>query len=291
MRFLKRAVVILTLGMVAAAPVANAQDDAFRTTATTNDGKKWRIVYYEGGPHNNYYDYLLATVRGLASLGWLADEDFPAHRDEDAHALWQWLSDDARSDYIQFLPDGFYSAAWDKDVRTRNRTALVQRVTQTDEVDLIIAMGTWAGKDLANDQHDTPTIVMSTSDPLKAGIIKSVHDSGLDHVHARVDPRRYERQVQVFHDIVGFERLGVAYEDTIYGRTYSAIDLVEKVATERGFDVVRCYTQSDTPDQSVAGDSVRQCFEHLADRVDAIYVTMQGGVNSSTIPRARANRQ
>ena len=32
------------------------------------------------------------------------------------------------------------------------------------------------------------TIVMSTSDPLSAGIIESVQDSALAHRHARVDP-------------------------------------------------------------------------------------------------------
>ena len=40
---------------------------------------------------------------------------------------------------------------------------------------------------------------------INAEIIRSVEDSGLDHVHARVDPWRYERQVRVFHNIIGFK--------------------------------------------------------------------------------------
>ena len=115
-------------------------------------------------------------------------------------------------------------------------------------MDLVIAMGTWAGKDMANNNHKTPTMVLSTSDPIGSGIIKSIEDSGYDHVHARVDPTRYERQVRIFHDLIGFQKLGIAYEDSVYGRTYAAIDPIEKVAKERGFDIVRCYTQSDIAD-------------------------------------------
>jgi ABC-type uncharacterized transport system substrate-binding protein len=126
---------------------------------------------------------------------------------------------------------------------------------------------------------------MSTSNPVKSGIIKSQEDSGFDHVHGRVDPYRYERQLRIFHDIIKFKKLGIAFEDSIYGRSYSAIDTVEKVAADIGFDVVKCYTKSDISDTSVASQSVIQCFEKLSKEVDAIYVTIQGGVNMESIPR------
>ena len=125
---------------------------------------------------------------------------------------------------------------------------------------------------------------MSSSDPVNSGIIKSNDDSGYDHIHARVDPLRYERQIKLFHEIVGFKNLGVAYEDSVYGRSYAAIDLIEEVGTERNFHIFRCFTQSDIPDQKLAGESVIKCFRELAKQVDAIYVTVQGGVNPETIP-------
>jgi ABC-type uncharacterized transport system substrate-binding protein len=127
-------------------------------------------------------------------------------------------------------------------------------------------------------------MIMSASDPVKSGIIKSVDDSGFDHVHARVDPLRFERQIRIFHDLIGFKKLGVAYEDSDYGRTYAAIDLIEKVSKERGFEILHCYTQSDIADQDQAGNSVVNCFKELATKVDAIYVNQQGGVNNKTIP-------
>lgn len=266
---------------------ANPIVEKFGTSPVLNNGQKWRVVFYEGGPHANYYHYLEATVRGLMKLGWLEKADLTKiqNKRQDTERLWNWLVNDARSDYLEFLDDGYYSANWDDDQRQGNRSRLLQRLQSGGDIDMVIAMGTWAGLDLANDEHSVPTIVMSTSDPVEAGIIKSAADSGYDHVHARVDPYRYERQLRIFHDIIKFEKLGIAFENSIYGRSYSAIDTVEKVAADIGFEVVKCHTKSDISDTDIASQSVIHCFEELSQKVDAIYVTIQGGVNPESIPK------
>jgi hypothetical protein len=127
-------------------------------------------------------------------------------------------------------------------------------------------------------------MVVSASDALSAGIIKSVEHSGFDHVHATVDPGKFERQVRVFEEIVKFKRLGIAFEDTPNGRSYAGIDLLERLKKERGFELVKCHTKSDISDTREAEQSVIRCFEQLADKVDAIYVTQQGGVSRRSIP-------
>ena len=258
----------------------------FGTSPVLNDGKKWRIVFYEGGPHANYYHYLEATIQGLMNLGWIEKSDLSKinGKRQNTERLWIWLANNAKSDYLEFVEDGYYSANWDDDQRRINKNKLLQRLASEDEINLVIAMGTWAGLDLANNEHSVPTIVMSTSDPVESGIIKSQDDSGYDHVHARVDPYRYERQLRIFHDIIKFKKLGIAFEDSIYGRSYSAIDTVEKVAADIGFEVVTCHTKSDISDTSVASQSVIRCFDKLSAQVDAIYVTIQGGVNTESIP-------
>ncbi len=261
--------------------------EIFSTEPVLNNGAKWRIVFYEGGPHSNYYHYLEATILGLMKLGWIEKAEIEKFqgKNEDTRRLWKWLAEDAESDYLEFVEDGYYSANWDDQLRRENRARILASLRRGTDVDLVIAMGTWAGLDLANDHHSVPTIVMSTSDPVESGIIKSVDDSGYDHVHARVDPFRYERQLRIFHDIIKYKKLGIAFEDSIYGRSYSAIDTVEKVAADIGFEVVKCHTKSDISDTRVASQSVIRCFEELSQQVDAIYVTQQGGVNPESIPR------
>jgi ABC-type uncharacterized transport system substrate-binding protein len=218
-------------------------------------------------------------------LGWIERTVLPEQKDINTREFWKWLSQNVKSEYIEFVSNAYYSANWDDHLREKLRTEIIDRLNKRKDIDLILAMGTWAGIDLANNKHSTPTIVMSTSDAVSVGIAKSIEDSGYDHVNARLDPARYERQVRLFHDIIGFKKLGVAYEDSIHGRSYAAIDLIEKVAKEQNFEIVRCFTQSDIPDQKTAGQTVVKCFEDLVKKSDAIYVTLQGGVNPETLPQ------
>jgi ABC-type uncharacterized transport system substrate-binding protein len=266
------------------APASAKTDSEIPTVPSTNNGQKWRIAYYEGGEYIDYQKIFTETVRGLMQLGWVEVAEIPEQKGEQTVELWKWLSTHARSDYLEFVADAHYSANWDENLRAKTVDKLMNRLDGKKDIDLLIAMGTWAGKDFASNKHSTPTMVLSASDPLSAGIIKSVEDSGFDHVHATVDPYRYERQLRVFHEIIGFNTLGVAYEDSVSGRSYAAMHFVEKVAKDRGFEIVRCHTVSDIADSSVAEKSVINCFSQLADKVDAIYVTVQGGVNARSIP-------
>ena len=52
----------------------------------------------------------------------------------------------------------------------------------------------------------------------------------------------------------------MAYENSVNGKSYAAIDVVEKVAEERGFKVSTCHTKSDIADKSLAEKSVIECF-------------------------------
>lgn len=252
-------------------------------------GQKMRIGYLEGGAFPNYPPNLMAFVQGLASLGWLAPPKFPDFSDlSSAKQVWDWLADNTESQYLVFVKNGFYSVDWDKTIRKTTQKKILERLGKKQDIDFMMAMGTWAGQDLANNQHQIPTMVFSASDPIGAKIIESADDSGFPHLTARVDPTRYERQVRLFNDIVGFQTLGVAFEDTPEGRTYAAIDSINQVAKELGFEVITCPTLNGTPDIQAANASVNLCHEKLADKVQALYITNQTGVNASNMPALMA---
>jgi ABC-type uncharacterized transport system substrate-binding protein len=266
-------------------PVAGfADQQVFKLAPTTNDGEKWRVGYYEGGAYINYQQQLTETVKGLMQLGWLETAVLPKQSGESTDTLWKWLSTKAKSQYIEFVADAHYSAFWEKDKRTNVENEIVIRLNNNKDIDLMIGMGTWAGKGLANYRHRTNTLVFSTSNPISSGIIKSVEDSGFDHVHVRVDPKRNERQLKVFHEMIGFHKLGVVYEDSLAGRSYAAIDTIEALAKTHDFEIIRCHTKSDISDKKLAEEGVIKCFNQLAKKADAIYVTQQGGVNSRSVP-------
>ncbi len=259
--------------------------EEFPTEPVKNDGKKWRIGYYEGGPYIDYKKNFQAAVQGLIALGWIEAAPIPSTEGESTKPLWQWLSGKARSDYLEFVPDAHYSADWNETLRKESAKKLLNRLSPKPDIDLMLALGTWAGQDLATDAHHVPTIVMGTGDPIASNIIQSAEDSGRDHIHARVDPYRYERQIRIFHDIIGFQKLGIAFEDTVAGRSYSAVDKAKALAEERGFKIVECHTLSDVEVVSKAEKSVRECFEKFGEEADAIYVTVQGGVSLGNIPK------
>nr|WP_319493255.1 ABC transporter substrate binding protein [uncultured Desulfobacter sp.] len=144
----------------------------FSTKPTLNHGKKWRIGYYEGGEYYNYKGWFIATVAGLMELGWIENATIPRDEGEYTTAVWNWLATEMKNDYIEFVKDANYSAKWDKNLRAQMTEQIINRFNNQKDIDLMLAFGTWAGKDLANDRHSTPTLIISASDAVGTGIIK-----------------------------------------------------------------------------------------------------------------------
>lgn len=286
MNALARYVVLVLLACLSGVGAFAGERNIFSMDPTTNHGKKWRIAYYEGGPFTDYQQVFTETVHGLMKLGWIQVAELPKQEGEENKVLWDWLTTKAKSEYLEFPRDAFYSAGWVNKTRQEIVEQLMKRLNEAKDIDLLIAVGTMAGQDFSNNKHKVPTLVLTASDPISAGIIKSVDDSGFDHVHATIDPKRYERQIRIFHEIIGFKKLGIMFENSVNGKAFSAIEVVEKVAKERGFEIVRCYSLDESVDsQQVREESIIKCLNELASKVDAIYVTQQSGVNSNTVPK------
>lgn len=259
-----------------------AADDV-STKPALHQGKKWRIGYVEGGAFKDYRESLVSTVEGLMDLEWIEKKPLPKDSSSDTGKLWKWLATELKSNYVEFVADAYWSANYDKDKRVQNKVTILKRLTEEKDIDLMIAMGTWAGQDLANNEHHTPTIIGSVGDPILSKIIKSTADSGFDHVSARVDPNRYERQLNVFYEIIGFKRLGVVYEDSVEGRAISAIESVNKIAKEKNFTVVACHAAFANSDAKKSEKELTDCYEEIANKVDAVYITNMAALNNHSI--------
>ena len=249
--------------------------------------RPWRIGYVETKTFANYAATLASLARGLKELGWIATVDgLPYVPDQtDTRGLWDWLSSRDQGANLVFAADGYYSfQGVEGDAIAGAAEPIIQRLRERQDLDLVITMGTDAGKALANGRHRTPVLVFSTSNAVKAGIIKSAEDSARDNVWAHVDPDRYRRQIEIFHDLFKFKTLGIAYEDTRSGRTFAAIDDLEQVAKARGFKVVR-----ELVDQPGKGGmeafyaNLTADHRRLAPRVDAAYLGLFIGIQPERI--------
>jgi ABC-type uncharacterized transport system substrate-binding protein len=252
-----------------------------------SDGSKWRLGVFESGPYDEYARMLRIIVEGLRTLGWLAlSGDIPTGLSSES--LWRFLGENARSDYIEFVPDAFWTDDFDKSRRVFTRQHIRTRVRERRDIDLILALGTWAGQDMADIQTPVPTIVASATDPIAAGIVKSAEDSGQDNLHARVSPGHYLWQVRLFRELIPFGKLGLVFENSPVGRSYAALEDVETVAREQGFELITCEAQYSDIDLADIQREVLSCYEDLSRKVDAVYVTRHRGTDGKGIAQVSA---
>ncbi|MDM8554015.1 ABC transporter substrate binding protein [Desulfococcaceae bacterium HSG7] len=281
---------ILMIGVFALCSLCSSIESAEQREGTdapaTNKGEKWRIGYIEGGPWQDYQSNLAALIISLAKMGWIENKSLPAYKDKhETRTIWYWLAADVKSDYLEFVADAYWSAGWDENTRKEIKKDVITRLNKKKDIDLMLAFGTTAAQDMVNNLHSVPTMVLSSSDPIRAGIVKSAEDSGYDHIHARVDPTRYERQIRLFHKIARFKTLGIAFEDTLAGRTYAAIEDAKKVAGELGFEVIKCHApDDDIPDIQERDRRLLECYQKLAPRVDAFYLTAHKSLTLKNLP-------
>jgi hypothetical protein len=184
--------------------------------------------------------------------------------------MWNYISTQKDfSAFIEFMPDGYYSL---KSI-VGQESEVVKRFSQKKDADMLIVMGTVAGKLMAVDDNQSKTMVFSTSNAVKSGIVKSAESSGRAKVWAHIDPVRYKQQVQVFSDIFHFKKLGVVYEDSPNGKAFAAVDDIEAVAKEKRFEVVRKLVPGtkNVEDQDRYFRDLLQAHQELASEIDAFY--------------------
>ena len=255
------------------------------TPRLKDNGKKHRIAFLQGGPYYEYDMVFNAVIRALMEIGWAEKISLPAQSTNTARSLYSYLAAHKEwSEYLEFPADGFYDNDW----KEKNREPAMQALLRRRDVDMIFAYGTWAGQDMKNmppEFKGVPVVVMDVSDPLRAEIVDSNEDTGRDNLTARVDPLRYQRQVSLFHQIIGFKRLGMAFEDTVEGRSYSAIADVEKVSREQNFEVVQIRHPGYVKSKNEAVEWYLQSVGKLAPKVDAFYITQQLAVDLESLPK------
>lgn len=235
---------------------------------------KWRIAYVEGGPYSEYQSTLMAILKGFIQQNVIKKINLPpVNSFNDCKELWDWAVKNTKSDSIEFIPDGFYSANWDSEQRTAQKENILNRIHEKNDIDILLAFGTFGGSDFATDEHDVPTFVLSVTDYVEAKIIVSPQDSGRDHVHASVETGRYERQLATFYDVFHFKKLGIPFDDSEDGKATIALTQLESAAKNLGFELELCgFNTLESKDKVV--DNLIFCLEDLGKRTDAIYMTM-----------------
>lgn len=134
--------------------------------------------------------------------------------------------------------------------------------------DMVIAAGTAAVRAMlaVSDGH-TPILGIALADPLAAGLVASVDDSGADNFTCEVIPDRWQSMYKAFHEVIRFRTLGIMYPAGPEGRIYAGADDAMRVGRLSGFAVI----EEVIPDESMG--SCQEGLRRLHERgIDAFFI-------------------
>ncbi len=76
-----------------------------------------------------------------------------------------------------------------------------------EDINFVIAMGTAATAALLKvNNYKKPIMAMWVADPLGAGFVKNLDDSGIDNFTTRIIPNRWKIMFEIFYDVVHFKK-------------------------------------------------------------------------------------
>lgn len=279
-------------------------DDEFNFSPFLKDGEdKFTISVVQSGNYINYINSFLGILDAFKELGWMTEGfTVPDEKKDSLEKIIEYLQTSEYSTYMTFPENMFFDFNWpetEEELEQKVNSTKFQDILNSKEVDLIFSLGTTAGKVLSRPKKfDTPVLVASVSDPVASGIIESNEDSGKNYLTAFCDPERFIRQIRLFYDVVKFDKLGILYTDTPNGRTYTALEDIQTVSKEKGFEIVSNVSlgmeliESDRNPNApkVYLDALKVLAENISNKneslksVGAVYLTIQAGLTLDNLP-------
>lgn len=154
------------------------------------------------------------------------------------------------------------------DVNTANQIAAQFR---DERVDIAVGIATPIAIALANTMKDTPIVFGTVTDPLGAGLVKTL-EHGERNITGMSDELPSVEHIKLFKKITGIKTLGYIYTSN-EDNSISGLELVKKGCREAGLELVT---------QSISTSAeVRQAAEAIVNRVDGIYLTTDNTVFSA----------
>lgn len=253
-------------------PASGAENDS--------SGKTIRIGYAQSDEYSSYAQQLLVLAKTLEDEGSIRpgfsvkyagvnfDEKFTAG---DTVKLWNDIcSYNTEGAAYQFVQEAFF----DMDVMPENKySTMVNR----DDVDLTFVMGTAPGVYFHENEKNNKYMVMLAADPIASGIVKNETERFDNISYALIDKTPYQRQLEAGHRMLGFQKLGIVYEDSREAYEYTAIDVVRKEAKKLGFEIVSVNVAepSSKRDEKRYYRELKEAYRTLVEKgIDTLYITV-----------------
>lgn len=181
--------------------------------------------------------------------------------------------DDVERGVMDAIKDAGIKATYDLqnangDPNTGNQIAAQYK---DEKVDVAVGIATPIAIALANTMKDTPIVFGTVTDPLGAGLVKTL-EHGEGNVTGMSDELPSKEHIKLFKEIAGIKTLGYIYTAS-EDNSVSSLELVKAGCKEAGLELVV---------QSISNSSeVKQAAETIVNRVDGIYLTTDNTVFSA----------
>ncbi len=212
-------------------------------SSSAEEKKIYRIGYLESDPYWIFSYELAAIKEALTEMGW--------------------------GNKIEFPSDAYFSPGREEEKKPLWLQRAKELMARKD-IDLIISAGTDATSVILEANNGkTPIVGIAVSDPIKSNFVLNPTDSGVDNFTVRIVMDRFRRMFEIFHEVVGFKKLGLIYWNTENGKKYTNLEEAHLVAKERNFEVVEYNKVSET---GKAGDCLKGLEELVSQDIDAFYI-------------------
>ena len=176
--------------------------------------------------------------------------------------------DGARQGFIDGLKEAGFEEGKNVDILLENAqadfptTQTIANKLITENVDLILAIATPSAQSAANATKDIPILITAVTDPVEAGLVKSLEKSETN-VTGTTDMNPVHEQLELLKEILPQSKnVGVIY-NAAEPNSVIQVDIAKEAAENMGLTILEATVAN-------SGD-VNQAVQSLAGKVDAIY--------------------
>ncbi|MDR1084176.1 MAG: ABC transporter substrate-binding protein [Deltaproteobacteria bacterium] len=152
------------------------------------------------------------------------------------------------------------------------KNAAVSRLLDREDIDLVLSLGTEATQYvLNNNSQGRPVLGCSISNPISSFLIEDAEYSTKPNFTTVIFNNSLANNMfAIFHQFLGFKKLGIVYADNEFARSYSFLNEAREVARDRGFELL----EYDRLDSAESYESCVRGVQDLVQRgIDALFIT------------------
>lgn len=169
-----------------------------------------------------------------------------------------------------FVPEGYVSANWDRELLNQQ----VQRLVARKSVDLAVAIGPWAAEALVEAGFSGGIVALGRFEPVSEGLVDSSLTPIVPNLTVNIFRERFEKDLSALFSLKPVKRLGVlVFESPDQGERL--IDSLQIIATRANFELVTASAYN-----AKGTYAFYKAYQSLDKNIDALYISSTWGLSA-----------